>query len=342
MGGAHFRVYTVKRKAYAKINLMLNVLGKRPDGYHDLETVMQAVSLCDEITVAITPREGGAGDSYGRAGYGCGGAGLAPLAKGGMAPATSPPLPKGGWRQQDLRRQGGLVCDGGGVGGAGDAGVVQTPIERLARILAGSIRITINSSDAYITSQLPSIPTDARNTVHKAVIEYFKLLTSKNYARLAKEPYAPLETINNRISISIDKMIPAAAGLGGGSSDAAAVLLALNDIVGYAAKNVGERGGLHGINSGINSGINGGLNGVNGGINGGINDGVNDGINEIIVILLNASGLNAIEIANRISKSPRTTERYLGILRKKEIIEYRGSKKTGGYYLTEKAKEKLK
>lgn len=34
----------------AKVNLFLNVLGKRPDGYHDLETVMLAVGLFDTLT----------------------------------------------------------------------------------------------------------------------------------------------------------------------------------------------------------------------------------------------------------------------------------------------------
>ena len=37
--------------AYAKINLTLDVLGKRADGYHDLQMVMQTVSLCDRIAV---------------------------------------------------------------------------------------------------------------------------------------------------------------------------------------------------------------------------------------------------------------------------------------------------
>jgi len=78
------------------------------------------------------------------------------------------------------------------------------------------------------------------------------------------------------------------------------------------------------------------------GVSGGVDGGVNDGINEIIVILLNASGLNAVEIATRINKSARTTKRYLRILRKKEIIEFRGIPKTGGYHLTDKAKDKLK
>ena len=42
-------------KAYAKINLHLDICAKRTDGYHDVETVMQSVSLCD--TVSVTPIE---------------------------------------------------------------------------------------------------------------------------------------------------------------------------------------------------------------------------------------------------------------------------------------------
>lgn len=34
-----------------KINLFLEVVGKRPDGYHDLDTVMLAVDLCDTLTI---------------------------------------------------------------------------------------------------------------------------------------------------------------------------------------------------------------------------------------------------------------------------------------------------
>ena len=41
----------------AKINLSLSVLGKRPDGYHEVEMLMQMVGLYDEVTVSI----GGAG-----------------------------------------------------------------------------------------------------------------------------------------------------------------------------------------------------------------------------------------------------------------------------------------
>jgi len=38
----------------AKINLCLSVLGKRPDGYHDVEMLMQMVDLHDEVTVSLS------------------------------------------------------------------------------------------------------------------------------------------------------------------------------------------------------------------------------------------------------------------------------------------------
>lgn len=39
-------------KAYAKLNLTLDILGRREDGYHDLSMVMQSISLCDNVTIA--------------------------------------------------------------------------------------------------------------------------------------------------------------------------------------------------------------------------------------------------------------------------------------------------
>lgn len=41
-------------KAFAKINLFLDITGKREDGYHELDSVFQSVSLCDEITLSLT------------------------------------------------------------------------------------------------------------------------------------------------------------------------------------------------------------------------------------------------------------------------------------------------
>lgn len=43
----------------AKINLYLAVLGRRPDGYHDIETLFQTVSVSDSITVRIDGSRGG-------------------------------------------------------------------------------------------------------------------------------------------------------------------------------------------------------------------------------------------------------------------------------------------
>ena len=38
-------------QAFAKLNLTLDVLRKRPDGYHDLRMIMQSITLADELTL---------------------------------------------------------------------------------------------------------------------------------------------------------------------------------------------------------------------------------------------------------------------------------------------------
>lgn len=38
-------------KAYAKVNLSLDIVGKRPNGYHDVEMIMQQITLFDEVTL---------------------------------------------------------------------------------------------------------------------------------------------------------------------------------------------------------------------------------------------------------------------------------------------------
>lgn len=111
-------------KAHAKINLTLDIVGRRGDGYHLLETVMQTVSLFD--TVTVEKAEG----------------------------------------------------------------------------------ITLTCSEA-------DIPTDSKNTCYRAA----ELFISETGAGGAK--------------IHIEKRIPSRAGLGGGSSDAAAVLRAMNRLCGF-------------------------------------------------------------------------------------------------------------
>ncbi|HKN76095.1 MAG TPA: 4-(cytidine 5'-diphospho)-2-C-methyl-D-erythritol kinase [Candidatus Acidoferrum sp.] len=48
----------VRIPAFAKINLRLDILGKRPDGYHELRTIFQSVSLHDELRLRDARRQG--------------------------------------------------------------------------------------------------------------------------------------------------------------------------------------------------------------------------------------------------------------------------------------------
>ncbi|MBQ9069812.1 MAG: 4-(cytidine 5'-diphospho)-2-C-methyl-D-erythritol kinase [Clostridia bacterium] len=43
----------IKEKAYAKINLYLDVVSKREDGFHDIKTVMHSLSLSDDVVVSV-------------------------------------------------------------------------------------------------------------------------------------------------------------------------------------------------------------------------------------------------------------------------------------------------
>ncbi len=109
-------------KAPAKINLMLDVLHKRPDGYHEVEMIMTMVDLADRLTIT-----------------------------------------------------------------------------------------ELSGNSIHISSQAGYIPLDDKNLAYQA-------------ASKIKERYG----IRQGVHIHIDKRIPVAAGLAGGSSDAAAALRGLN------------------------------------------------------------------------------------------------------------------
>ena len=51
-------VRSISTPAYAKLNLTLDILGKRDDGYHEMKMVMQTVSLCDDVTVTLADGNG--------------------------------------------------------------------------------------------------------------------------------------------------------------------------------------------------------------------------------------------------------------------------------------------
>ena len=128
----------------AKLNLFLELLGKREDGYHELETLMVAVDLIDTLT--FTEED-----------------------------------------SNDIR----LQCSGLGTGKHGSAPIEPDPA----------------STDAGGEG----IPLGSDNLVVRA-------------AQLLRE-HAGVE---RGIRIALTKRIPSAAGLAGGSSDAAATLMALN------------------------------------------------------------------------------------------------------------------
>jgi len=116
----------IKANAPAKINLSLRVISRREDGFHEISSLMQPLSLSDLITITID--------------------------------------------------------DGSGI---------------------------------KITCDDPDIPLDGRNLVHKA---------ARSYLDAAE--------IERKIHINIEKHIPVAAGLGGGSSDGASTLMGLNEALG--------------------------------------------------------------------------------------------------------------
>jgi 4-diphosphocytidyl-2-C-methyl-D-erythritol kinase len=126
----------VKLRAHAKLNLSLRVFEKRPDGFHNIESVMQSVSLHDLITLSLIPS--------------------------GID----------------------VICDD------------------------------------------PKVPQGKENLAYKAA-ELF-LETGNGLCPEGPQPEGKKET---GIKIEIEKHIPMAAGLAGGSADAAAVLFGMNQFL---------------------------------------------------------------------------------------------------------------
>ena len=116
---------TLEKKSPCKVNLLLNILGRRPDGFHELETVFQPVHLCDQL-------------SFTRAG-----------------------------------------------------------------------------SSVALTCSDPGLPTDSGNLVSRAATAFLQAAQ-----------------ITDGVRIHLEKRIPVAAGLGGGSGNAATTLLGLNELFG--------------------------------------------------------------------------------------------------------------
>ena len=127
----------MRLKAMAKINLGLDVLGKREDGYHEVRMIMQTIRMYDILDIRKTKRPG-----------------------------------------------------------------------------------------IVLTTNLPFIPTDSRNLVYKA-------------AQMLMDEFG----IEEGLSIKLRKFIPVAAGMAGGSSDAAAALVGINRLfkLGLSQKELMDR-----------------------------------------------------------------------------------------------------
>jgi 4-diphosphocytidyl-2-C-methyl-D-erythritol kinase len=78
--------------------------------------------------------------------------------------------------------------------------------------LVDEVRLTAQPRDIVVHCEHPEVPSDARNLVHRAAV--------------ALQPLAP----GQGVCLTLQKAIPVAAGLGGGSSNAAATLVGLNTL----------------------------------------------------------------------------------------------------------------
>ncbi len=127
-------------RANAKLNLTLDVLGKRPDGYHDLRMIMQSVELADVLNLEYNE--------------------------------------------------------------------------------TGELRICTN---------LHFLPNNEKNLAAQAALRWYECEVSQEPGKWTVEDLKRSGNFNG-LDITIKKHIPVCAGLGGGSSDAAAVLRALNEM----------------------------------------------------------------------------------------------------------------
>ena len=78
-----------------------------------------------------------------------------------------------------------------------------------------------------------------------------------------------------------------------------------------------------------------GNGGVNGDVNGGVNDGVktlSESLKPVYSTVFSNPGIKANNVAALLDRPLPTVEKQLATLKKKGLIEYRGSAKTGGYY----------
>jgi len=134
-------------RAPAKVNLHLAVGESRPDGYHDLVTVFQALSLCDEVTVAVSDNPGVEAHGEGAASLPAGRANLAWRAVLELARHTG--------REPNVRVviNKGIPVAGGMAGGSADAAAALVGLAALWRLEVSREELT--GLAAVIGSDVP-------------------------------------------------------------------------------------------------------------------------------------------------------------------------------------------
>lgn len=185
----------IQLHAYAKINLTLDVTGRRPNGYHDVEMIMQQISLCDEVTVSWEAGSVRRGNPDQTVESDPAGIQIQLTVSRPDLPADSSNL---AWKAAEE-----MIAEFGGPAGGNAKAAAGTEAAH------GSTRAAADTEAAGGTARDVAGTKAARGNAKAA---------------------ASTEAAGGVLTIDIQKQIPMAAGLAGGSSNCAAVLHAINQL----------------------------------------------------------------------------------------------------------------
>ena len=198
----------IQLHAYAKINLTLDVTGRRPNGYHDVEMIMQQISLCDEVTVSWEAGSVRRGNPDQTVESDPAGIQIQLTVSRPDLPADSSNL---AWKAAEE-----MIAEFGGPAGGSTRDAAGTEAAGgTARDAAGTEAAGGNAKAAASTEAAHGTARDAADT--------------EAAGRTAKD-VAGTKAAGGVLTIDIQKQIPMAAGLAGGSSNCAAVLHAINQL----------------------------------------------------------------------------------------------------------------
>ena len=198
----------IQLHAYAKINLTLDVTGRRPNGYHDVEMIMQQISLCDEITVSWEAGSVRRGNPDQIVESDPAGIQIQLTVSRPDLPADSSNL---AWKAAEE-----MIAEFGG------------PAGRTAKDAAGTEAAGGSSKAAAGTEAAGRTAKDAAGT--EAAGRTAKDAAGTEAAGGTARDVAGTKAAGGVLTIDIQKQIPMAAGLAGGSSNCAAVLHAINQL----------------------------------------------------------------------------------------------------------------